>query len=128
MQNPVPTILVVDNHLDTCEMLVRLIRLKGYQSLCIDGGVKALKYLKDHRPDLVFLDVMMPGVDGFDVLKALKADPAMEAPPVVMYSALADPTARETARELGARDFVVKGRMMVDDLTAVIERNLERSN
>src|SRR6185503_7235757 len=120
MNNAVPTILVVDDHLDTCEMLVRLIRLKGYESVCIDGGAKALDYLKDHRPDLVFLDVMMPGVDGFEVLKALKTHAALDAPPVVIYSALADPTARETAQELGAREFVVKGRLLFDDLTAVI--------
>jgi twitching motility two-component system response regulator PilH len=121
-------ILVVDDHLDSCEMLVRLLRVRGYRSICIDGGAKALDYLKGHRPALVFLDVMMPGVNGFDVLRALKADPALGGLPVVMYSAMADPATCDTARELGARDFMVKGRMMFEDLKGVIERNLGRSN
>jgi CheY-like chemotaxis protein len=68
----------------------------------------------------VFLDYMMPGMSGLDVLRVVRADPKFDGLPVVMYSAMSDPAVRETAIRAGAQDFVVKGRF--DDLRAAVEK------
>jgi CheY-like chemotaxis protein len=119
------TVLVVDDHLDTCEMLVMLLKNAGYSAVCAESGFKALDYLNAGRdPDLMILDVTMPDMTGFDVLRALRADPRWADLPVVMYSAWTDPEAQQSAMQLGAREFVVKGRMDFAQLKAVVERNL----
>ena len=103
------SVLVVDDHPDLCALLVRLIRLFGHDAACVLDGAAALARVRgDDPPDLVILDVMMPGMDGFAVLAAVRADAATRAVPVVMYTAVADPDSRERALAMGATDYVVK--------------------
>ena len=105
-------ILVVDDHPDTCRLLARLVRRMGHEAVAVEGGGAALEYLRggrERRPDLVLLDVMMPGVNGLDVLREVRADPRTGDLMVVMFTAAADPQVREEAIRLGATDFWLKG-------------------
>jgi CheY-like chemotaxis protein len=67
------TVLVVDDHLDTCELLVRLLQLSGYLAVCVESGPAALDFLGRRKPDLMILDMKMPGMSGLDVLQAVCA-------------------------------------------------------
>lgn len=102
------TILIVDDDLGTGRLLAMLIRQLGHQAEFVESGGKALEYLSHHRPDLVILDVMMPGIDGLEVLRRMRADPGTADLPVVMFSALSDPQFRQLARDKGANDYWVK--------------------
>jgi two-component system cell cycle response regulator len=118
----VSLVLVVDDHLDTCQLLVRLLKRIGYPAACVESGQAALDFVRETVPALVFLDVMMPEMDGFAVLERLRADPALIALPVVMYSAMDDPAAARRAMALGANEYVVKGQMRYADLRQLVER------
>jgi CheY-like chemotaxis protein len=93
----VGTVLVVDDQMDACRALARLLRHFGHDASCTDSGPNALAYLSSNKPDLVILDVMMPGMDGLDVLR------------VILFSALSDPKFRDYAINEGANDYWIKG-------------------
>ncbi|MDB5294604.1 MAG: transcriptional regulator, partial [Phycisphaerales bacterium] len=65
-----PSILVVDDYLDTCRVVVRLLRMSGYEADGAGDGPEALDHLRGRGTDLVLLDIAMPGMDGFEVLRA----------------------------------------------------------
>ena len=115
-------VLVVDDHPDLCDLLVRVIRLLGHGAACVLDGAAALDRVRADPPDLVFLDVTMPGLDGFAVLGAIRADARTRAVPVVMYTALADPDCRARAMTLGATDYVVKNLTDLDGLRQLVTR------
>jgi CheY-like chemotaxis protein len=89
-------------------LLALLIRHLGHNAEHVDSGCKALEYLSNCKPDLVILDVMMPGIDGLEVLRRMREDPETAGVPVVMFSALADPQFRQNACDRGANDYWVK--------------------
>jgi PleD family two-component response regulator len=102
-------ILIVDDHFDTCDTLRRLFQRYGWCAACTTDARSAPDQLHQLQPDVVLLDVMMPEVDGFGVLAAIRADPRIADTPVVMYSALSDEKTKTRARAAGANDYVTKG-------------------
>ena len=117
-------ILVVDDHVDTCRVMMRLLRARGHEADCAYSGEEALVRLGEGTgaptlpslPDVVLLDAMMPGVDGVEVLRRLRADPNTAGVPVVMCSAVSDPAYMEHALAKGANDYLIKSRFDVDEL------------
>ena len=100
-------ILLADDHEDMRAYLVRI--LSPYWHLeVVQDGLSALASLRANPPDLVLTDVMMPGLDGFGVLKAIRADPATAAIPVILLSARAGEEATLEGIEAGADDYLVK--------------------
>jgi CheY-like chemotaxis protein len=81
---------------------------QGYRLACAAGGAEAIERALAEQPDLVLLDVMMPEVDGFEVCRRLRADPALAEVPIVMGTALDDPGSRLQGIEAGADDFISK--------------------
>jgi len=105
---PRSTILIVDDLQDTHEILEDILHSPHYRLIHAMGGPEALAYAVEHTPDLVLLDVMMPGMDGFEVCRRLRADPRTAEMPVIMITALDDREARLRGFEAGADDFVSK--------------------
>src|SRR5216684_1226857 len=101
-------ILVVDDTVHNVRMLVDLLAAKGYSTVTAASGQEALAQVEAERPDLVLLDVMMPGMDGYEVCRRIRANAEYGILPVVMVTAL-DPT-RERIKglEAGADDFLTK--------------------
>lgn len=102
------SILVVDDDAPTCRAVALLLRAKGHEATCVTSGRDALALMGGQRPDLVVMDVLMPGLTGLEVLGRMAADDHTRGVPVVMYSALSDPAKVAEARKLGARDYVIK--------------------
>jgi CheY-like chemotaxis protein len=101
-------VLIVDDDAGTGRLLALLVRQLGHNAAFVDNGNKALAYLSSHQPDLVILDLMMPGIDGLEVLKRVRANPQTADMPVIIFSALADPLFSQKARNCGATDYWVK--------------------
>jgi DNA-binding response OmpR family regulator len=116
-------VLVVDDTVDARDMMARLLRLDGYCCVTADGGIEALKAIDADHPDLVLLDLCMPDMDGFEVLRRLRADHRHDSLPVIMFSGVGDPLAAAQARQLGAADYVIKGGNL-DRVLASIRHNL----
>ncbi len=101
-------ILVVDDNEGNRDMLSRRLARQGYHVQVAAGGRAALETLQTHRVDLVLLDVMMPEMNGYDVLQRLKSDPALRDIPVLMISALDEIDSVVRCIELGAEDYLSK--------------------
>ena len=121
------TILVVDDSADTAKPLARLLTHLGHRGVYVTSGEEALAYVRGQLPDLMLLDVMMPGIDGMEVLRALKSDPRTEQLPVVMFSAVSDPEYRRHAISKGATDYWVKTSIDFEELRYRVEQLLRQS-
>jgi two-component system, cell cycle response regulator DivK len=98
--------------------------LVGVRAAVAGDGLAVLALVRQERPGMILLDLMMPGLDGFEVTRQLKADPATANIPIVAVSAMARPDDREAALAAGCDDFVRKP-FELDDLEAVIRQYLE---
>jgi DNA-binding response OmpR family regulator len=100
--------------------------LEGYQVLEAEDGASGLELARSQRPDLILCDVLMPQVDGFEVLRQLRQSPATAAIPFVFVSASADLDARRAGLALGAADYVTKP-FALPELAALIASRLKRT-
>jgi len=100
-------ILLSDDNRDMREYLTRLLSSR-FEVTAVENGELALQSVRKLLPDLVLTDVMMPGLDGFGLLRALREDPETASIPVVMLSARAGEEARSEGMEAGADDYLVK--------------------
>jgi two-component system response regulator MtrA len=98
-------VLVVDDDPALAEMLGIVLRNEGFQPLFVADGEQALAAFHEHRPDIVLLDLMLPGMSGIDVCRAIRADSGI---PVVMLTAKTDTVDVVLGLESGADDYVVK--------------------
>ena len=115
-------ILIVDDQPDTGKLLGRLLDRCGYQSCYCESASAALEVCAGIRPELAILDVMMPGMDGLTLLKALRDDPDLAGLPVVMYSASTDEHHQRQANELRAESYLIKGTVSIVELLGVVTR------
>jgi CheY-like chemotaxis protein len=102
------TILLVDDERVNLKILSTILRPGGYRFLEATRGEEALKVLNQENVDLIILDLMMPGMDGFQTLEKIKEDPLTAFVPVIIASALKDASAIERGLELGANDYFTK--------------------
>jgi CheY-like chemotaxis protein len=96
------------------------LRKKGYDVIPAVDGEEALAKAIEQKPDLVLLDVMMPKMNGFEVLVALKADPRVRDIPVIMLTNLAQPDDITRAVKAGAHSYLIKSNMNLDELATRI--------
>src|SRR5437762_6543834 len=101
-------ILVVDDARENRTLIERLLTGHGYIVETAAGGEAALECIARSAPDLILLDVQMPGPDGFEVCRRVKTDPATRLIPVVLITALSDKRSRIEGIEAGAEDFIDK--------------------
>jgi CheY-like chemotaxis protein len=99
------TVLVVDDDPAVCDMLDRFLSKEGFHVLVATTGEEALRLAREKRPRAITLDVMMPGMDGWAVLSALKADPMLAEIPVIVVSIIDD---KNLGYALGASDYLTK--------------------
>ncbi|OUL18439.1 two-component system response regulator [Nostoc sp. 106C] len=103
-----PKILVVDDHAASRMTAVALLGMEGYEVIEADSGSMAVNLVTDKQPDLILLDVMMPGMDGFEVCQILKQNEHTRLIPVIFITALNDRRSRIRGIEVGADDFLTK--------------------
>lgn len=101
-------ILIVDDDLDTLRLVGLLLQRKGYQILAANHGSQAIEKAMAEQPDLLLLDVMMPDMDGFEVVRRLRSDPATANIPIIMFTAKTQVDDKVTGFEAGADDYLTK--------------------
>jgi DNA-binding response OmpR family regulator len=101
-------ILVVDDEPDTIELISFNLQSAGYDVITAADGAEALRKARRHTPDAVVLDLMLPELDGLEVCKVLRRDPATEKIPILMLTAKAAEMDRIVGLELGANDYLTK--------------------
>jgi diguanylate cyclase (GGDEF)-like protein/PAS domain S-box-containing protein len=103
-----PTILIVDDEAQNRRLLAVLLRPEGYHTESAASGEEALNAIAHAAPDLILLDIMMPGIDGYQVASILKANPATANIPIIMVTAHDERSARLAGLEAGAEEFLTK--------------------
>jgi sigma-B regulation protein RsbU (phosphoserine phosphatase) len=101
-------ILLVDDNSTNLQVLFQTLEGRGYNLLVAKDGETALSITRKALPNLILLDIMMPGIDGYEVCRQLKADPATKEIPVIFLSALADTKDKVQGLDLGAVDYITK--------------------
>jgi DNA-binding response OmpR family regulator len=101
-------LLIVDDIEDNRRLLSRRFARRGFKSIEADSGPTALDLIAQHTFDLVLLDIMMPGIDGIEVLRRIRAKHSPESLPVIMVTAKAFSKDIIDAIELGANDYIIK--------------------
>lgn len=99
--------------------------MEGYQILTAHNGQEALEIAQKAKPDLILLDIMMPGLDGFAVLEKFRQLPETKKTPIVLVTALIQETIRIKGNQLGATDYLVKSEITPAQLVAKVKQYLE---
>jgi putative two-component system response regulator len=108
VESPAPRILVVDDNPSVSMLLQQLLRTEGHQVETASDGVEALEHVARCPPDLIFLDLDMPRLDGFEVCRQIKSSPATRLIPIIIVTAQAAFQSKMRAWDLGADDFLTK--------------------
>jgi len=123
------TILIVEDEKDIVKMLDYNLKKEGFKTLSTHDGEDALDLVTKDRPDLVILDLMLPGMDGFEVCKTLKKENKTASIPIIMLTAKSQETDKIVGFELGADDYVTKPfspRELIARIKAVLRRAKEK--
>lgn len=120
------SILIVEDDTFLSSISVEKLSKMGYKVSSVPDGEQALKFLAREKPDLVLLDIMMPGINGFEVLRSMRADDRLKQVAVVVFSNLGQDQDMEEARRLGADDFLVKAKFTLSEVAERIETVLKK--
>jgi DNA-binding response OmpR family regulator len=120
------TILVAEDDRDIADLITHYFTKQGWTAHIAGAGDDALAYAKRHPVDLVVLDLMMPGLSGLEVCRALRGDKSTEAIPIIMVTARADETDRILGLDIGADDYIAKP-FSPNELVARVRALLRRS-
>ncbi len=101
-------VLIVDDNSNNLKVLGSILSLHGYKIALASNGEECLEFLEKQIPDLIFLDIMMPGINGFEVCERIKSDSRLSIIPVVFLSALSNPQQIVKAFDSGGADYITK--------------------
>lgn len=114
-------IMVVDDDLTLLQMYEERIKQEGAIVVTAQDGAEVFQKAEESRPQVILLDLMMPSMNGFDVLKQLKANDSTKDIPVIVFTALADENKKKTAMDLGAEEYMVKSEVLPVDVVEKVK-------
>lgn len=117
-------ILLVEDDTTLAQVYQSRLDLEGFEVRHVANGEDALSNAIEFKPDLILLDVMMPKINGFDVLDILRNTPDTMNVRVIMLTALSQPKDKQRAQELGADDYLVKSQVVIGDVIDRIKHHL----
>jgi len=112
-------ILIADDNENIRDALTYLLEDEGYQLWLAKDGAETIQKVKEFRPDILFLDIMMPEVNGYDVCRTIKSDPALKDTYVIMLTAKGQIAEQERGKEVGADEYIVKPFSPMEILTKI---------
>lgn len=125
------TILIVDDDKTLREMYESYLQAAGYHVVTAQNGKDGLALAQEQKPNIILLDLMMPEMNGIEVLKHLKADEALKSIPVIVFTALIQDLEKQQSFEAGAADYVVKTELvpsgMLEKIKSLISKGPEQA-
>jgi DNA-binding response OmpR family regulator len=118
-------ILIVEDDRFLRELIARKLRNEGYEVIEAVDGEEGLKRAKEEKPDLILLDLILPGIDGFEVLAKIKEDPNLISNPVIILSNLGQREEVEKGLKLGAIDYLIKAHFTPGEIIEKIKNVLK---
>ena len=125
-----PTILLVDDDPDIRELVTFNLAKEGYNVVTAKDGAEGVEAVKKHRPDLVLLDVMMPGMDGIEACEAIRTNPDIASTLIAFLSARGEDYSQVAGFDAGADDYITKPispKVLVSRVKALLRRNVKES-
>ncbi len=101
-------ILIADDNENIRDALTYLLEDEGYELLLAKDGADTLRKVRERKPDILFLDIMMPEINGYDVCRTIKNDPDLKSIYVIMLTAKGQVAEQERGKEVGADEYIVK--------------------
>lgn len=126
MAEHLKTILLVDDDITLREMYEERLKAEGFTIESATDGEEALQKAKEAKPNVVLLDIMMPKINGLDVLKMLKSDDETKDIPVILLTALIQDVDKQKGLAYGADDYIVKSETMPGEVIEKIQKVLEK--
>jgi CheY-like chemotaxis protein len=120
-------ILVIEDEEFIRDNLIELLEIEGFQAIGAENGFVGVQLAKESQPDLILCDVMMPELDGYGVLSALREDSATAAIPFMFLTASADRNNLQKIRSMGMNDYILKP-FNIDKFLAAITNRLDSQN
>ncbi|MBF0202118.1 MAG: response regulator [Desulfamplus sp.] len=120
-----PVVLVIDDDEVTCKVLEKLLQKEKFTIVTAGNGMDGIELARSTRPDIVLLDIFMPGEDGFETLGRMKKDSDIKSIPVLIFSIIEDEARRKKAMDLGAAGYIPKPfdmRKMVTKIKGIFEK------
>jgi CheY-like chemotaxis protein len=108
MTDKIPTIVVVDDSKTSRAVYEHSVKSLAVNLICFDSSTKAFEYLQAHQPDLLLLDILMPGMDGLSLLRELRKLPHEKETPVIMVTSKDYAQDRYISKQLKAKEFIIK--------------------
>jgi DNA-binding response OmpR family regulator len=103
-----PRILVVDDDVSITELMKMLLQMEGYEPTTVNDSLQAMEIARSVKPHLITLDLMMPGLTGFELCELLHNDPHFSGTPIIIISAKDDPESKKMAIQAGAKEYITK--------------------
>jgi len=124
MSNNAKKILLVEDEELIVNLLQRKLEAEGYEVFVARDGIEGLEKMKKTKPDLVLLDIIMPRMGGFEVMEAMKKDKGLRDIPVIVISNSGQPVELDRARQLGARDWLIKTEFDPKEVLAKVKKQI----
>ena len=118
-------ILLIEDDKFLRELIIQKLGREGFEATEAPEGEAGLTKMKEERPDLVLLDLILPGIDGFEVLSRMKKDPALTSIPVIILSNLGQRDDVQKGIDLGAEDYLIKAHFTPGEIVEKIKVTLE---
>ncbi|MFY9457443.1 MAG: response regulator [Candidatus Spechtbacterales bacterium] len=118
------TVLVVEDDQFLRDLIVKKLEEEGLKTSQAIDGEEGLRLIRENKPDIVLLDLILPGIDGFEVLKQAKADPAVSEIPIVILSNLGQRDDIDRGIELGAKDYLIKAHFTPGEIVQKVKEIL----
>ncbi len=118
-------ILVIEDDKFLRELMVRKLSIEGFKVSEAVDGEEGIKKIKKEKPDLILLDIILPGIDGFNVLSKKKKDPSIASIPVILLSNLGQKQDIEKGLKLGATDYLIKANFTPEEIVNKVKSLLK---
>ena len=119
------TILIIEDDVFLSELMAKKLKDSGFKVVKAIDGQEGLEKAASLKPNLILLDLILPGMDGFEVLKRLKSNPNTDSIPVIILSNLGQREDIERGFDLGAQDYLVKAQFTPDEIVERVKKPLE---
>jgi len=118
------TILLVEDDEFLAELYATKLNLEGFEVALATDGEKGLKLIKEKQPDLILLDIILPKMDGFEILKKIKTDKSLKDIPVILLTNLSQKDEVQKGLDLGATDYLIKAHFMPSEVVKKIKQTI----